>query len=1001
MKRKKNARRLNMGIFIILMSLLSINAMAQQRKVSGKVTDSTGEPLTGVSVFVKGTTTGSITDVTGGYVLQLPANAKTLTFSYIGYSAESVEIANRTTINVVLKESTQMLEEVVAIGYGVQRKSDVTGASNRLTEKDMNKAVSTSPIDMMQGRISGVNVTQNNGEPGGGMTVRVRGTNSIRSGQDPLYVVDGIPLDNSNLNPTGGSASGYGSGASKNPLSFINPEDIETIDVLKDASSTAIYGARGANGVVLITTKKGKSGAGTITYDAYMGVSTIREKMDVLSASQFRTYTKADGSKLLDLGASTNWQDQIFRTAYTQNHSVSLSGGNDKSTYHASLGYMDQEGIVHNSGVKRLNGSLKFTKKAFNDKLLLTGSLVASQQQDSRIPISEVNGSGYEGDLIITSLKSNPTFPIYNANGTYYQHSLDQRNPVAMMNLVDDQTNTLRVLGNVSGEYEIIKGLKYKVNIAWDRTNAERRVNQNQQLSYLSNKGEANINNIIANNRLIENYITYMTKIAQDHSFNFLLGYSYQNFNGITNNTDVQGFVVDGIKYTDNLQYGNFSTATVSSSAYERELQSFFGRVNYSYKDKYLLTATLRRDGSSKFGANNKYGNFPSAALAWRVMEEDFMKNVNLFSNLKVRLGWGITGNQEIGDKNSLLAVGTQPDANVFSNGALLPGITFKRTPNPDLKWESTEQVNLGLDFGFIKNRLTGTVDLFSKKTTNVLFPITSLAPSPTATQMENVPGLVIKNTGLELGLTGVIIDKKDLNWDVTVNVSKVKNNVSGLAATILEGNAAGQGLSGTTVQYIVNDKPMASFYGMVFDGFDANGISKYKTDKDGKVLDKEYLGSALPDYTFSLSSTLKYKSFDFSMFWYGTQGNKVYNNTANAIFVKGTLDKSSNVRSDILTSSESPANSNAFSSRFIEDGSFLRLSNLTLGYTFNTKSIKWISKLRAYATGNNLLVITKYKGFDPEISSDASVNGVPSMGVDYSSFPKSRTFTFGVNLQF
>ena len=1000
MKRKQHVRKMNMGIFIILMSLLSINAMAQQQKISGKVTDATGEGLTGVSVLVKGTSAGSISDINGNFNIALPENAKSLSFTYIGYKPQEVQIGNQRVFNIVLVEDSKMLEEVVAIGYGVQKKSDLTGASNRLTEKDMNKSVATSPIEMMQGRVAGVSITQNNGEPGAGMSVRIRGSNSIRSGQEPLYVIDGIPLDNSNLTPSGGSAAGYGGGASKNPLSFINPEDIESMVILKDASSTAIYGSRGANGVVLITTKKGKSGVGTITYDAYVGVSNIREKMDVLSTSQFRSYTRADGSKLLDKGASTNWQDQIFRSAITQNHSLSLSGGTDKSTYHASLGYVDQEGIVHNSGLKKLNGSLKFTQKGFKDKLLLTGSLVASQQQDSRIPISEANGSGYEGDLVITSLKSNPTFPVYNADGTYYQHSLDQRNPVAMMNLVDDQVNTLRVLANFSGEYEIIKGLKYKLNFGLDRTNAERRVNQNKQLSYLSNKGEANINNIIANNKLIENYLTYATKINEDHSFNFLLGHSYQNFNGITNNTNVQGFTVEGVKYTDNLQYGNVSSAIVSSSAYERELQSLFGRVNYTLKDKYLLTATVRRDGSSRFGANNKYGNFPSAAFAWRVMEENFMKDVTAVSNLKVRLGWGITGNQEIPDKISLLSVGTQTDANYYSNGVLLPGITFKRTPNPDIKWESTEQINLGLDFGFLKNRITGAVDFFNKATTDVLLDIPSQAPSPTARQWQNVPGLKIKNTGIELGLTGVIIERKDLNWDVTINVAKTKNEVTGLPTPILTANAAGQGLSGTSVQIITNGQPIGTFYGQVFQGFDANGVSTYKKDASGANV-KEYLGSALPDYTFSLSTTLKYKGLDFSMFWYGSQGNKVYNNTANALFVKGTLDKSSNVRADIMTSVESPGNSNAFSSRFIEDGSFLRLSNLTLGYTFNTKAIKWLSKLRVYATGNNLLLLTKYKGFDPEINSDASNNGVPSMGVDYSSFPKSTTYTFGVNIQF
>jgi iron complex outermembrane receptor protein len=376
------------------------------------------------------------------------------------------------------------------------------------------------------------------------------------------------------------------------------------------------------------------------------------------------------------------------------------------------------------------------------------------------------------------------------------------------------------------------------------------------------------------------------------------------------------------------------------------------------------------------------------------------MKDVHVFSNLKVRLGWGLTGNQEIPDKISLMSVGTASNANFSSNGVLIPGITFNRTPNPDIKWETTKQINVGLDFGFLKDRLSGTFDVFSKNTTDVLLEISAKAPAPTSTQWQNVPGLEIVNNGVELGLTGVMIDKQGLKWDATFNVSSIKNNVKGLKTSIVTGAAAGQGLSGTFVQLIANDQPIGSFYGMVFEGFDSNGISQYKKDASGNVV-KEFLGSALPDLTYSLSSSLKIKGFDASMFWYGTQGNKVYNNTANALFVKGTLDKSSNVRADIATSSESPSNSNAFSSRFIEDGSFLRLANLTVGYTFNTKTIKWLSKLRVYATGNNLLLITKYKGFDPEVNSDASSNNVPSLGVDYSSFPKSRTFTFGVNLQF
>jgi len=967
--------------------------------LKGVVKAGDGSPIPGVTVVEKGTTNGTVTDFDGKYTLNVTKGNAEISFSFIGLTTIVMDYTGQPTMNVVLKEEIIGIEEVVAVGYGVQRKSDLTGATNRLTAENMNKGVASSPIEMMQGRVAGVNIIQNNGEPGSGMSVRIRGSNSIRSGQEPLYVIDGVPLDNASLTPNGGTAAGINQAASKNPLSFLNPDDIETMDILKDASSTAIYGARGANGVVIITTKKGKKGVGTLSYDGYTGVSQIRKQMDLLTASEFRSYVKADGTKLLDKGATNNWQDEVFRTGITQSHNLSYGGGNDKSTYHTSFGYVDQQGIVKTTGEKRMNGNIRVSQKAFNNRLLLNGSLIASHVEDNRAPISETGG--FEGDLILTMLKLNPTYPVYNPDGTYYQNNKDQRNPVAMLNLVNDLTKTDRVLANMTAEVEIVKDLKYKLNVGLDRTVAERRVNQDKQLNYLANKGEADINDISANNRLVENYITYMKKIGYDHSLNFLLGHAYQNISVTNHSTNVNGFLVDDILYTNNLGYGNFSTARVSSSAYERELQSFFGRANYSFKEKYLLTLTGRYDGSSKFGANKKYGFFPSAAAAWRVNEEAFMKDITAISNLKVRLGWGLTGNQEIPDKISLLAVGTTASANGYFNGALSPGITFLRTPNPDIQWETTQQTNIGIDFGLFKDRISGTIDLFSKKTVDVLLEVPAKAPSATQTQWQNVPGLKIMNTGFELGLTGVIIDKKDLNWDVTVNMATVKNEIKNLPVKYIQtGSASGQGLSGTLVQVITNGQPVGTFYGMVFEGFDSKGLSIYKKDATGAPV-KEYLGSALPKMTFSLNSTLKYKAFDFSMFWYGTQGNKVYNNAANALFLKGPLDKGFNVTQAVLDSKESPDNSNAFSSRFIEDASFLRLANLTVGYTFNTKKIAWLAKARIYATGNNLLVLTKYTGFDPEVNVDASANGVPSMGMDYTAYPKARTFTFGVNLQF
>lgn len=969
--------------------------------VSGIVTDASGLPLPGVTVVLKGSAKGTVTNIDGEFSLEVPQKGSVLTFSFVGFQTQEIEVGEQSLYTITMIEDIQQLDEIIAIGYGVQKKSDLTGATHRLTEEDMNKSVSTSPIEMMQGRVSGVNITQNSGEPGSGMSVRIRGSNSIRSGQEPLYVIDGVPLDNSDLTPDGATQSGFDQSSDKNPMSFLNPDDIESIDILKDASSTAIYGARGANGVVIITTKKGKEGKGLLTYDAYFGVSQIRDKIDVLSANDFRAYRTEDGDALTDYGGSTDWQDAIFRNALTQSHNVSFSGGTSKGKYRASLGYIDQEGIIESTGMERINGKATVSQKLFEDKLSLVGNLIVSHSEDERVPIGETGG--YEGDVILNALKLNPTHPIYNDDGSYYQiaSSTSQRNPLAMCYLNDDITNTDRIVGNISGEFEIVKGLNYKLNIGFDRAVAERRVNQSNELNYMPNNGEADINSITASNRLIENYITYDKTFEEDHHFTFLLGHAYQFFKTYGSNLNVDGFTVEDVLYTDNLEYGNYSSATVSSFDEENELQSFFGRINYNFKEKYLLTLTARADGSSKFGENNKYGFFPSAAFAWRASEEEFVRNFNVFDNLKIRLGWGLTGNQEIPNKISQISVGTTGSANAYFDGTQITGITFLRTPNPDIQWETTEQIDLGIDFAVLNSRLFGAVDLFRKTTKDVLLEITSKTPAPTETTWTNVDDLKILNTGVELELNAALIRTNDLLWEAGCNFSYIRNKVKDLPVTLIEtGSASGQGLSDTRVQIITNDRPIGTFYGRVFEGFDEDGYSVYKTDEDGDEV-MEYIGSALPDYTYSFNTSITYKNFDFSMLWYGSHGNDVYNNTRNALFTKSSLSNGYNVTYDVANSDEAEDNSNTFSSRFVEDASFLRLSNVTLGYTFDTKNVKWVQKARVYITGNNLLLFTDYSGWDPEVNTDASYDGIPSIGIDYTSYPKARTFTLGVNLQF
>jgi len=699
-------------LLLFLISTSAFQAFGQNIQIAGKVTDaSTGQTLPGVSILVKNTTVGTTTDLNGRYSVQAKIGSK-LVFSYIGYQAQSVVVGNQKTIDIAMKPVATGLSEVVVVGYGVQKKTDVTGATQTLTAKTFNPGVMISPAEMMQGRVAGVQVTSNSGEPGAASTVRIRGNSSIRANQQPLYVVDGVPLNNTNATPGAVGVAGINASARKDPLDFLNPDDIASITVLKDASATAIYGSRGANGVILITTKKGKKGKGKLTYSAYAGISSLPKELDLLNSSEFMAASKKNSFGLVDKGANTNWQNEIFRTGYTQSHNVSYSGGTDRSSYYASLGYLNQQGIVKKTGIKKLTARFNVTQKLFNDRLRISTNLAVARTEDSRAPIGETGG--YEGDVLISALRQNPTFPVFNTDGTYLQYSPTYRNPVAMLNLTKDHTYTDHVLGNIGASYKIIKGLTYKLNLGIDHTSATRKVSENDQLTYLVNGGQASISNIELTNVLMENYLTYDRQLNKDNHFTILLGQSYQKFDNTGNNLSVNGFHVIGVNYIDNLGYGNKDKASVGSFKSENELQSFYARLNYSYKDKYLLTATWRADGSTRFGKNNKYGYFPSVGLAWRLTQEEFIKKLNIFDNLKLRVGWGKTGNQNIPNKISLLSIGTISNANYFFNGTdLSTGTTFLRTPNPDIKWETTIQTNIGLDFGFFKGRLSGSIDYF------------------------------------------------------------------------------------------------------------------------------------------------------------------------------------------------------------------------------------------------------------------------------------------------
>jgi TonB-linked SusC/RagA family outer membrane protein len=971
----------------------------EERKISGTVVDNAGEPIIGANVVVKGSTNGTTTDINGNFSLFASSDA-ILSITYIGYNSKDVAIENQSIIKIILSEDTQTLEEVVVIGYGTMRKSDVTGSVSSINSDDFNVGVITSPTDMMQGRMSGVNITMNGGEPGAGSSIRIRGSNSIRSGQEPLYVIDGIPLETNNSQPSGASIAGVGNSGNKNPLNFLNPNDIESIDVLKDASATAIYGSRGANGVILITTKKGKTGAPTVSYSGYMAISSIPKKLEVLNASEFKELMNKNNISYNDMGATTNWQDEIFRTALSHNHSLSLGGGGEDTQYRVSLSYMNQEGIIKKSNIEKYTGRMAFNQSLFNNRIKLDGSITVARTNDIRIPLGETGGS--EGDLLYSALTRNPTYPVYNKDGSYYQTTPTERNPVAMLNLTDDKTQTDRMLFNFSALANIIKGLDYKINIGLDEEKASRKVTQNQQLIYLSNGGTLDINNVEASSQLIEHLLTYNLMINRKHKLNIMAGMSYQRFKYYSYGLSEYGFDIEDINYGNELEFGNYTEVTVKSDITKNELQSFFSRVNYNLNDKYLVTATLRADGSTKFGDNNKYGYFPSMAIGWRLSEEEFLKNLSFLDNLKLRFGWGITGNQEIPNKISRESLGSTTGAIIDgSSNNVTPGISLIRTPNPDIKWEKNMQANIGFDFSVIDGRLSGSIDYFSKRTTDVLLQIYSISPAPTSQIWTNVPNMVITNKGIDLSLNSILIKNKDLFWDLGINYSKYKNMVKDCPMSqITSATASGPGILGNISQVIMNNHPIGTFWGKNFMGFDENGMSIYETDENGNEKNM-IIGNANPKFTFNANTSLKYKNFDLSLFFNGVFGNDIYNNLANIIDTKAMFSKGYNILKSASNSSESVNNGLVVSNRYIEDGSYFRLSSATLGYSFNTQKINLIKNMRVFIAGNNLFTITKYSGYDPEINSDHTSNGVPSMGVAWTAYPKARTITFGLNIEF
>ena len=976
-------------LMIILLGLSPSLSWGQGsgKTVKGTLIDaSTKEPLVGGNVLIKGTTKGATADANGQYSINVSDDKAVLVFRFLGYDSQEIAVGSRATIDVSLKANASSLEQVVVVGYGTQKKTDVTGSVKSVSSEAFNKGIINSPEQLLQGKVAGVNVTSATGEPGGSQGITIRGPGSIRVGSGPLYVIDGLPLD-----------GGIGN--------FLNPSDIEKMDVLKDASATAIYGTRGANGVILITTKKGKVGFSTMNFSTDYAISSLARPLPVLSAADFRTQVGKNGGILEDFGSNTDWQNQITRSAITQNHNLSLGGGAKNLTYYASFGAQMQQGILKNNQLDRLSGRMNVTQKFWEDRLIIDANISFSNLVNLRPPIESLLG---------TAISNNPTLPVYEANGTTPAKFLNASNPLITLNLNKDINTANRFIANISPSVKLAKGLIYKLNYGYDNQTAVRDIQSLANLVPQQN-GRLDTYNNSNQNTLVENYLTFNLEEG-DHVFSALLGHSFQKIQYQGRTWSINKFPIVPTEPIYNPGIGQeltLATNRPGGSATINELQSFFSRLNYQFQDKYLVTATVRADGSSKFGSNNKYGYFPSFSLGWRLSEEPFLKNTSI-SNLKLRGGWGQTGNQEIPSKITqplfTASVSGTTSYPLDNGSSYSPGITYSRLANPDIQWEVSTQSNVGLDFAFLNGALSGSVDVFNKVSSNILLEIIPSDPvQPASSVWANVANMQINNSGVELDLDYKLTTAGGWKYNVGGNLTLIKNEVVNSPYTVIQsGGASGSGLTSATINGYVNGQPIGTFFLKDFTGVDAKGVSTYRdTDGDGIVSDKDRIsaGSALPSTQYNFFGNVAYKGFDLSLQFNGVSGNMIYDNTANNAFYKLKISKNNNViPAAYALANESTSNAAPVSTRYLKDGAFVRLNNTTLGYSFDTQKMginKWISTARLSVTGQNLWIATAYDGYDPEVNKNASDAGISSYGIDYLSYPKAKTIIFGLNLTF
>ncbi len=1036
--------------YVLVAGALLSFSLSLAQDVSGNVSDVNG-PLPGVSVLEKGTANGTQTNFDGNYTLNDVANDATLVFRYVGYRSVEVPVNGKSSISVTLVEDSKALEEVVIIGYGTTTAKDATGAVTAVTAEDFNAGVIASPEQLIQGKTAGVNIQQTTGEPGAGISINIRGSNSIRSNNNPLIVVDGIPLSGENTAPSGNT--GAGETSPRNPLNFLNPNDIESISILKDASATAIYGSRGANGVVIISTKSGKSASGGVfEFSSTLSTATPANAYDLLNREEFLEAVALYGGDrtAVDFGANTNWQDYITRTAVSQSQNLSYSNNYGKGNVRGTFGYTTQNGVVEKTDLERITGRLNWKHKFLEDKLVVGIQTSVSRVNDETAPLSGT--AGFRGDILGAAYSANPTWPT-NPN---FDDGVSQLNPANWLEYSQFRTTTDRVLLNGSLEYKITPELTAKLNVGYDKSEGENLSMLSGNLlnfSGISGVGFGTFNVLERENTLLEATLNWK-KDFDNSNIDVLVGYSFQDFRTSGFNAQARGFgttdlnrmasdliaTVNGAASTIDGSYQQYYYDVNTSSlivnrlfpdvvagdsvpfGFERlvqamtadtfdntdELQSYFARINYSLANKYLFTGTIRADGSSRFGPNNRYGYFPSGAIAWKISEEDFIGE--RVSTLKLRLSAGLAGNQEgLGYGNS---VARQRFSELFVQNDFMinqNGLAIVSVGNPNLRWEETFGLNIGIDFGFDLDRFSGSIDVYRNETDNLLFQLPAAAPSNRAYQFGNFPGTTL-NQGIELALAYDFIQTQDSKLAVNFNIAYNKNELQDFQGFLNAGPGGGSGISYNFIQRFGTGRSLFSYYMAIFQGFDSNGLPTYR-DVDGNgvgdpVFDRTFVGEdALPDVTSGLSINYKIKNWDFAACFQGQFGFSVYNLTANGFFTGGAINNARNVTKDLLQLDplESGGASADISTRFLEKGDFVRFQNATVGYQVPLLSDSFLSALRLSVTGQNVFLITGYSGLDPEVTVDIGDlgNGVPSRGIDKSAFPNPRTITFGVNASF